>query len=81
MGTADITCGYQPIRRVIIYATILTPLSRRQLFALMAFAYFRWSSIVPGGTLTVLKRGLSSSQAWWTAPITQGIESGLRKYL
>ncbi|GHJ86063.1 hypothetical protein NliqN6_2465 [Naganishia liquefaciens] len=45
--------------------------------ALILFAYFRWSSIIPGGTVTVLKRGLSSVQALGKAPISRGLESGL----
>lgn len=50
-----------------------------QAVALIAFAWFKWSAPVPGGTLAVLKRGLSGIQALQRAPVPQGIESGLRE--
>ena len=50
-----------------------------QAVALVAFAWFKWSAPVHGGTLTVLKRGLSSIQALYRAPMHQGTESGLRE--
>ncbi|KAI5455369.1 dolichyl-P-Man:Man(5)GlcNAc(2)-PP-dolichol alpha-1,3-mannosyltransferase [Naganishia albida] len=47
------------------------------LLALLVFAGFKWSAPVPGGTLTVLDRGLSSIQGLRRAPLPQGPESGL----
>lgn len=40
-----------------------------QVTTLVLFAWFKWSNNVPGGTLEVLKRGLSS---WSQAPVKQG---------
>lgn len=46
---------------------------------MLVFAGFKWSAPVPGGTLTVLERGLSSIQGLRRAPLPQGPESGLRE--
>lgn len=48
-----------------------------QVSVLLAFAWAKWSNHVEGGTLEVLRRGLTGS--WWNAPVTQSPESAYRK--
>jgi hypothetical protein len=49
-----------------------------QIVVLIAFAWAKWSNHVKGGTLEVLKRGLTGS--WWKPSVGPARESAYRKF-